>query len=245
MKRFFINESEKKRIRSLYESKGIVLNEEHWVGLLARGARRFIGKNSDEISNALKTSERALMTSLDDILSVAAKNKNVQTAEDIQIKLMHIFNPSGSPAGVNAAKEQVKNFLNGYAKSKGKQNWVVIKNDIKGIKTTQTASATSQAVNQYAGKKITSDAFRGKEQYIDFSKFDSPSYWASSSLPSKLYQLNQDIARALKYGNFNYIPTKGFEKFGIPNLREFLQKNIEKVEYVDIQWGIWRVIFKK
>ena len=46
---------------------------------------------------------------------------------------MHFYNPSGLSTNVPKAQQQMKNFLNGYSKSKGKANWKVIKTLIKTL----------------------------------------------------------------------------------------------------------------
>lgn len=254
MKNFFLNESEKTRIKFLYESKGILLSEETWVGLLARAARKLIGKNSDEIATALKTSEKALMTSMDDIISNAAKSKNIQAAEDIQVKLMHIFNPSGEAAGVAAAKENVKNFLNGYAKSKGKENWVVIKDEIRGGSVQPKPQAKpanddfvqfrqappgARVYNEFSGRRISNNSFGPDQPWrkqIDPTKITN---WHNG-----MDDYNKIIAKAIDTGDFSKVSRGGFEKFGIDDFRKFLQNNISKVNEVDPSTGRWSVNFK-
>jgi len=129
-----LNESEKDRIRLLYESKGIILSEENIFGSIARKALSWVGKNEDEIAMLFKTSEGALAKSVDDIIEIAAKQKSISALDDIQMKLMHIYNPSGAAETIPQAQLKMKNFLNGFAKSKGKEKWSVIRDEVQGIK---------------------------------------------------------------------------------------------------------------
>jgi hypothetical protein len=165
--------------------------------------------------------------------------------DDLQSKLMHFYNPSGQVAGVEAAKKNVVKFLNGYSKSKGKANWKVVRDEIKGIQPSSAASAGSKATtNLMKGKTISSDWSQWKPENIDFTKFSTPQYWNTSSLDTKMYILNKNISSAIKKGNWNLVPIQGFEKFGISNFREFLQKNIDKVNHVYDDIGRWSVNFK-
>ena len=135
--------------------------------------------------------------------------------------------------------------MNGYSKSKGKANWKVVRDEIKGIQPSSAASAGSKATtNLMKGKTISSDWSQWKPENIDFTKFSTPQYWNTGSLDTKMYILNKNISSAIKKGNWNLEPIQGFEKFGISNFREFLQKNIDKVNHVYDDIGRWSVNFK-
>ena len=108
-----LDESEKERIKLLYESKGILLSEETIWGALAKKALSWVGKNEDDIALLFKTTEKTLAKSIDDIVEVATKAKSVEQLDDIQMKLMHFYNPSGLSTNVPKAQQQMKNFLNG------------------------------------------------------------------------------------------------------------------------------------
>jgi hypothetical protein len=245
MGKFILNEEEKNDIRTIYESIGIFLNEDSVFGALARKALAWVGKNEDDIVKLFKTTEIALAKSIDDIVSLATKSKSLTQLDDLQSKLMHFYNPSGQVAGVEAAKKNVVKFLNGYSKSKGKANWKVVRDEIKGIQPSSAASAGSKATtNLMKGKTISSDWSQWKPENIDFTKFSTPQYWNTGSLDTKMYILNKNISSAIKKGNWNLVPIQGFEKFGISNFREFLQKNIDKVNHVYDDIGRWSVNFK-
>ena len=245
MGKFILNEEEKNDIRTIYESIGIFLNEDSVFGALARKALAWVGKNEDDIVKLFKTTEIALAKSIDDIVSLATKSKSLTQLDDLQSKLMHFYNPSGQVAGVEMAKKNVVKFLNGYSKSKGKANWKVVRDEIKGIQPSSAASAGSKATtNLMKGKTISSDWSQWKPENIDFTKFSTPQYWNTGSLDTKMYILNKNISSAIKKGNWNLVPIQGFEKFGISNFREFLQKNIDKVNHVYDDIGRWSVNFK-
>jgi hypothetical protein len=232
-----INELEKERIKLLYESKGILLNEDGIVGLLARVARRLVGKNSDDIATAFRTTEVALAKSMDDIIIGARKSKSLTELRDIEIKLMHIFNPSGLEATIKPAQENLKNFLNGYAKSKGKANWQIIRNEVVGeVKDDVARAAQTTVKDLLAGQRVSNRWYAWRPENIDFTKFSNPK--------ETFDELNKKIASAIKYGYWDIIPRQGFEKLGITNFREYLKQNIKVVNEVDPLVGRWSVTFK-
>ena len=59
-------------------------------------------------------------------------------------------------------------------------------------------------------------------------------------------ELNKLIANALKTGDYSMISRGGFEKFGISNFREFLQKsiNLDKKMYINPKDGGFYFTFK-
>jgi hypothetical protein len=243
MKTFIIENDEKERIKFLYESKGIILNEDSIWGGLARVARKLAGQSEDDIAKALKTTEVAIAKSLDDIILSAVKAKNIAAADDIQVKLMHYFNPSGAEQGVVAAQQQVKNFLNGYAKSKNKLNWQTIRDEISGVRPQPKPQSQAKPNpiggifgNKFSGNRISNGSFTNVIKDIDPSKISN---WGGS-----IDNYNKIIANAIKTGNYEKVSRGGFEKFGINNFRDFLKNNIAKINEVVPETGRWSVTFK-
>jgi len=236
-----LDESEKERIKLLYESKGILLSEDNIFGTIARKALSWVGKNEDDIALLFKTSEKALATSIDDIVEVAAKSKSVAQLDDIQMKLMHFYNPSGAAENIPKAQQQMKNFLNGFAKSKGKQNWTQIKNEVvSGGGTSKTTQTASRAVQDY---------MKGQRVSNRWHVFTDPKYsthinWSQITNAKNMDDYNKLIASAIKTKDFSKISRGGFEKFGVPNFREYLQNNIAKINELDPSTGRWSVVFK-
>jgi hypothetical protein len=236
-----LDESEKEQIKLLYESKGILLFEDNIFGTIARKALSWVGKNEDDFALLFKTSEKVLATSIDDIVEVASKSKSKTPLEDIQMKLMHIYNPSGAEQNIPKAKLQVANFLNGYAKSKGKLKWEEIKDEVvSGGGTSKTTQTASRAVQDYMKGQRVSNRW-----YI----FTDPKYsthinWSQITNAKNMDDYNKLIATAIKTKDFSKISRGGFEKFGVPNFREYLQNNIAKINELDPSTGRWSVVFK-
>jgi hypothetical protein len=245
-----LNESEKDRIRLLYESKGIILSEDNILNSIARKALSWVGKNEDDIAMLFKTSERALAKSLDDIIEIASKRKSTTELDDIQMKLMHIYNPSELAENIPQAQLKMKNFLNGYSKSKGKTKWTEIRDEVSGV----TPKPQSQAKpnpdhvqvrqnpvgaifgNKLSGNKISNGSFTNVIKDIDPSKITN---WGGS-----IDSYNKVIAKAIKTGNYEGVSRGGFEKFGITDFRNFLKNNIAKINEVVPETGRWSVNFK-
>jgi hypothetical protein len=252
MSKFLLNEEEKNNIRFVYESYGIILNEDNIFGSIARKAVAWAGKNEDDIIKLFKTTEVALAKSIDDIISGAAKSKSLSQLDDLQAKLMHFYNPSGQAAGIEAAKNNTVKFLNGYSKAKGKANWKVIRDEVSGAtpqpKPQPQARANADHVqvrqnpvggifgNKLSGNRISNRSFVGSVGNVDFGKITN---WGGS-----MDNYNKVIAQAIKTGDYRYVSSGGFEKFGITNFRDFLKNNISTVNEVIPETGRWSVIFK-
>jgi hypothetical protein len=249
MKNFILETEEKKRIINLYESKGLMLNEQ--LANVLKKAVGWAGKNEDDIATLFKTSERALATTIDDIVSTAVKSKSVTQLDDLQIKLMQEFNPPGQVPNIVNAQNQVKNVLNGYAKSKGYNHWGEIKNSVTsgGPKPNvgQPAGASTAAAsrNILSGQRVSNRWYGWTPNNIDFSQMSDI---------KNIDELNNAIANALKSGNWNLIPRGGFDKLGIKStdfggygFRGFMKDQIltkgAKINEVIPEQGRWSVTF--
>lgn len=248
MKKFILETEDRESITKLYESKGLILNEQ--FAQLIRKARSWVGKNEDDIATLFKTSERTLAVTIDDVVSEAVKSKSVTPCENLQIQLMNALNPSGLEANMAAAKNEVKNLLNGYAKSKGINNWTEIKNSVSsgGPKPNAgqpagASTAAASSVNQFVGKRVSNNSWR--PEHIDFSKMTTV---------KNIDELNKAIAQALKTGNWNYIPRAGFDKLGVKatdfngeGFRGFIKDQLltkgAKINEVIPETGRWSVTF--
>ena len=226
-----LDESEKERIKLLYESTGILLSEETIWGALAKKALSWVGKNEDDIALLFKTTEKTLAKSIDDIVEVASKSKSVEQLDDIQMKLMHFYNPSGAAQNIPKAQQQMKNFLNGFAKSKGKTNWTQIKDEVLG--KVESSGASSVIRDILKGQRVSNNSF--VKMKPDFTNILNA---------KNMDDYNKFIASAIKTKDFSKISRGGFEKFGIPNFREYLKNNISKINEVDPLTGRWSVTFK-
>jgi hypothetical protein len=241
MSKVLLNEEEKNNIRLMYESYGIILNEDSVFGAIAKKALAWAGKNEDDIVKLFKTTEVALAKSIDDIVSAAAKSKSLTQLDDLQAKLMHFYNPSGQPAGIEVAKQNTVKFLNGYSKSKGKTSWREIRDEVSGVPPKPQGQVKPNPVggvagNRLSGNRISNRSFVDSVGNVDFSKITN---WGGS-----MDNYNKVIARAIKTGDYRYVSSGGFEKFGITNFRDFLKNNIATVNEVIPETGRWSVTFK-
>jgi len=261
MKQFILENEEKERIKKLYELKGIIINES--IGELIRQLLKWASKNEDDIAMLFKSSERAAAASIDDIVSNAMKTKNLSELETLQMRLMHAFNPSGLAENIPQAQQKVKNVLNGYAKSRGQQNWNDIKNSVvSGPKPNAGQSAGSSGSpkpntgqqsgsysggiqNWFLGKRVSNRSFIDNPNILDFTQM---------STIKNIDQFNTAMAKALKTGDFNLIPRGGFEKLGIKptdyngyGFRGFIRDQFlnkgAKVNEVIPETGRWSVTF--
>ena len=125
----------------------------------------------------------------------------------------------------------MKNFLNGFAKSKGKTNWSQIRDEVLG--KVKSSAASSIIKDMFKGQRISNNSF--VKMKPDFTNILNA---------KNMDDYNKLIAKAIKTGDYSYISSKGFEKFGIDNFRNYLKNNISKINEVDPLTGRWSVIFK-
>ena len=215
-----LDESEKERIKLLYESKGILLSEETIWGALAKKALSWVGKNEDDIALLFKTTEKTLAKSIDDIVEVASKSKSVEQLDDIQMKLMHFYNPSGAAQNIPKAQQQMKNFLNGFAKSKGKTNWTQIKDEVLG--KVKSSGASSVIRDILKGQRVSNNSF--VKMKPDFTNILNA---------KNMDDYNKFIASAIKTKDFSKISRGGFEKFGIRNYSTFSEHKSNLIGKID------------
>jgi hypothetical protein len=249
--RIIYEKEELERIKSLYYLKGLITEDSIW-GIFARKARSWSSSNEDDIARLFKTTEVALAKSIDDIVNSAIKAKNIATLDDIQLKLLHAYNPSGLQQGVEYASANTIKTLNGYAKSKGRPSWKSFRDEVQGIgpkpQSQPQAKPNADHVqvrqnpvggiygNPLSGKRISNRSFVDSIANIDFNKIKN---WGGS-----IDNFNKVIAKAIKTGDYSYVSSGGFEKFGITNFREFLKNNISSVNEVIPETGRWSVNFK-
>lgn len=261
MGKFKINQEDKENIRLLYENYGILLEGSIW-GALARLARTLSGKNSDEIAEIFKKTEIALAKQMDDIVLNAVRTKNKSEIDDLIAKIVHSYNPSGLAENLPDAKKKTAQLLNGYAKSRGKNNFQEYIDEITGGKKKTGGQDSSNAKTdpsdtntgpkgspRYNGIFYSNNLFSGKmvgdeSAYFKDQEFLKKINWNSIANAKDIKTLNRLIADALKSGDYKYISRGGFEQFGITDFRKFLSTYVEKIHEAVPNLGEWKVTFK-
>lgn len=237
--------------RVIRESNKMILSED-WFQI-AKKALGWVSKNEDEIATLFKTTEKALLQSMDELVEAAIKSKSISQLDDMQMKLMHFYNPSGLAENVGKAQQQMKNFLNGYSKSKGKMKWSEFRDEVQGVSPKPKSQAQPNPDNVQVRQKPVGGTFTNKFSTNRISNRSfSPEYsWLNDIDASKIKNwgkgiddYNKTIAKAIETGDYQYISSGGFEKFGIDNFRDFLKNNIKTVNEVNPLTGRWSVTFK-
>jgi hypothetical protein len=243
MKKFIITEEEKNNILGMY--KNTLLNEDifsQFIGALSKFARKAITQSEDDLIKAFRTTEVALAKNIDDIVNLSLKSGKIDDIQTLEAKLIHAFDPSGT--NPQMAQEQVKKFLNSYAKSRGNTGWKDIRSKAQPSQSgsaaqSNTAGASTSAVrNMFSGNRISNRSFGVDTEWSKFIE------WDKILNAKNIDDYNKLIAKAIKTGDYSHISSKGFERFGIDNFRDFLKNNITKVNEVIPETGRWSVIFK-
>jgi hypothetical protein len=108
------------------------------------------------------------------------------------------------------------------------------KNGVKGLGSQKSSQATTQVFKDlFKGLRISNNSFAKMKP--DFTNITNA---------KNIDDYNKFIAQAIESGDFSKISAKGFEKFGIPNFRDYLKNNIAKINEVNPTTGRWSVNFK-
>lgn len=243
MKKNFITEEEKKSILEMYKNylvEGDIFST--FFGKMVRFARKAIMSSEDDLIKAFKTTESALAHNIDEIVESSIKSGNLQDIQNLESKLVHAFDPGG--VNPQMAQEQTKKFLNSYAKSKGNSGWKDIRskcqpNQSGAATQSSTAGASTGTIrNMFSGNRISNRSFGTDTKWFKYIE------WDKIKGAKNIDDYNKIIAKAIKTGDYSFISSKGFEKFGIDNFRDFLKNNISKVNEVVPETGRWSVNFK-
>lgn len=243
MKKFVITEEDKKNILKMYKnnlSEGDIWSQ--IIGGLSRFARKTITQNEDDLIKAFKTTEAALAKNIDEIVETAIKSGNMNEIQNLEAKLINAFDPSGT--NQQMAIEQTKKFLNSYAKSKGNSGWKDIRSKAQPSQTVGASQSSASQAAKNAGPNLFSGYRISNRSFGPDTKWSNMIDWNNITLAKNWDDYNKIIAKAIKSGNYQEISRKGFEKFGIPNFREFLQNNIKTINEVVPETGRWSVTFK-
>lgn len=234
--------------------KKIILSESELVKLVRKVISeqtqflaKLLGSNFDDI---MKSYGDDVARSLDDVLGKAfSKPGNVVTKGGEQF----LKSASGAEISVNIIKggldqvakgklspEDVLKFLPRQL-ADGTDFRIVFQNAFDKRIAGINAASRQTALKPLAGVMSDSSPFRNmsilnngwitqNSKNIDFSQITNA---------KTADELNKLIANALKTGDYSMISRGGFEKFGISNFREFLQKsiNLEKKMYINPKDG--------
>ena len=234
--------------------KKIILSESELVKLVrkviseqAQFLRKLLGSNFDDI---MKSYGDDATRSLDDVLGKAfSKPGNVVTKGGEQ----YLKSASGAEISVNIIKggldqvakgklspEDVLKFLPRQL-ADGTDFRIVFQNAFDKRIAGINAAGRQTALKPLTGVMSDSSPFRNmsilnngwitqNSKNIDFSQITNA---------KTADELNKLIANALKTGDYSMISRGGFEKFGISNFREFLQKsiNLDKKMYINPKDG--------
>ena len=110
--------------------------------------------------------------------------------------------------------------------------------------------------NPFFSKKQLSDvASHWQERFIDFRKIrDTPIYKEDGTVirvgnkewPNEyrnIEQINRNIAYALKNNQWDYIPSQGFEHYGIKDFKFWFKNNLDRILFADPDKGKFAVDF--
>ncbi len=240
--------------------KKIILSESELVKLVRKVISeqgqflsKLLGSNFDDI---MKSYGDDVTRSLDDVLGKAfSKPGNVVTKGADQ----YLKSASGAEIHVNI----IKGGLDQVAKGKlspedvlkylprqladGTDFRIVFQKAFDQRQAALNAAGRQTALKPLAGVMSDSSPFRNMSMLSDnWMTQNSKNIDFSQITNAKTAEeLNKLIANALRTGDYSMISRGGFEKFGISNFREFLQKsiNLDKKMYINPANGTFTFSF--
>jgi len=145
-----------------------------------------------------------------------------------------------------ATKQSLLDTLDGI---EAQVNTKIISKEVEDL--VQVSNNQSLGVSQNLSLNnsvISSNSFVYTLDKIDFTKMSL--YNASLTKEQLLDLFNKNVSHGLNLvwksndaNGWNYIPRYGFENWGIPDLRDYMKKNITRMIEVDPSTGRWKVEF--
>ena len=243
MKKFVITEEDKKNILKMYKnnlSEGDIFSK--FIGAASRFAKNTLAQSEDDLIRAFKTTEAALAKNIDELVETAIRSGKAEDLVNLERKLL--FAIDQLEQDLPKSKEKIKKLLNSYAKSRGNTSWHEIKSKVQPSQTVGASQSSASQAAKNAGPNLFSGYRISNRSFGPDTKWSNMIDWNNITLAKNWDDYNKIIAKAIKSGNYQEISRKGFEKFGIPNFREFLQNNIKTINEVVPETGRWSVTFK-
>lgn len=250
MKKFVITEEDKKNILKMYKnnlSEGDIFSK--FIGAASRFAKNTLAQSEDDLIRAFKTTEAALAKNIDELVETAIRSGKAEDLVNLERKLL--FAIDQLEQDLPKSKEKIKKLLNSYAKSRGNTSWHEIKSKVQPSQTvgasqssTATSSSATRSAKEWANGKLSS---RSRFSGADFTQ--GTNYQNQEMFNKIMAQEAEKFHKMSKLGLdinafWSTISAKGFEKYGIKNMRDWLRKNVEGVYNADPSKGEWSIQLK-
>lgn len=240
MKTFLITEQKIKDILHMYYQ----LNEggvDQAVKNIGIAARKLLKNSQDDIMKFFETQAgRAIVADIDNVVASATKNKNIDELERMEKMVYHWMNDGRGDHG-NVSVEFEK-FMNTYARSKGKGSWGAIRDEVTGTpRVNPSGAARAAGAAGWGGGGLSSKSrfsgadFTNKTNYNNQEQFNRV--------------MSMDAERIIRgYKNlsngWDYISAKGFEKYGITDMRKWLRQNVKEIRWANPEANEWEIVLK-
>lgn len=239
MKTFLITEQKIKDILHMYYQ----LNEggvDQAVKNIGIAARKLLKNSQDDIMKFFETQAgRVIVADIDNIVASATKNKNISGIEHLEMQVYHMMNDGRGTYG-NVSVE-FKKFMDAYARSKGKRSWGAIRDEVTGtpeVNPSGKLGAVSIS-SRLGGASLDNRSFQGMDlsvtKYRSKEDFDYMMSFEADRIVKGITTLSNG------WGN---VSSKGFQKYGITNMQEWLRKNVKEIRLAKPRTSEWEIKLK-
>lgn len=196
--------------------------------------RRFFSNNADDI---IKNLSDDAVKELDGLLSKVFNPKNMSGGM--------ILSQSGAKISKNTIEDIIRLSSTGKLDidtvinrlPRNLADGTKFRETIKDIVSKKRPTNVVKLHNFKSGTSVSSEYFKQNSNLIDFTNIRNA---------KTIDEYNKLIATAIRNNDYRQISSRGFEKFGIPNFREFLKnsKSLERGHYIDPSRGFWQFSVK-
>ena len=245
-------------ILAYLKSSGIYDDIQLKASTVAKAEADMLTKNLDVVAvfkgneETLKTINFVLGTKIDDLSIQGGLKEDLITYKTQTDNTISSLKNSGTPVpkSLEDLSAQLQAKIDDCTKfSEVPKTSVEVKT--KDVTSTDTTTKFgNETANQSKNAGTVPDLFGGNQ----IANYSFNGDWVpdiTKTSFSSLDQLHRNIAGALQAklnGDPNwtrFIPSKGFEKFGVVDFRDYMKQNLSKIHEADPNTGKWKVEFKK
>lgn len=208
---------------------------------IGNAARTYLKSSQDDIIKFFETQAgKIIVADIDNIIASATKNKNMTEISNLEDQIYHMMNAGRHDYG--DVSVEFKKFMDAYARSKGKGSWGAIRDEVTGTpKVNPSGAARAAGAAGWGGGGLSSKSrfsgadFMNKTNYNNKEQFDRVMSIEAERIIKGIKNLSN---------GWDYISAKGFEKYGITDMRKWLRQNVKEIRWANPEANEWVIVLK-
>lgn len=210
------------------------------VKKIGNAARTYLKSSQDDIIKFFETQAgRVIVADIDNIVTSAIKNKNMSEIYTLETQVYHMMNSGRGNYG--DVSVEFKKFMDAYARSKGKGSWGAIRDEVTGTPKVNPSGKLGAASisSRLGGGSLNNLSFQGMDlsgtKYRSREDFNYMMSFEADRIVKGITTLSNG------WGN---VSSKGFQKYGITNMQEWLRKNVKEIRFAKPRTSEWEIKLK-